>query len=98
MVLQIFSQFPTVSSLGLECGSDRIYLEHMWTGRYWLIKVDIMVSADLSGIQKATGQPVRWSIIVRIGLFPELEVLHSVTRSMAILLNGLSGISVIRRG
>ena len=75
--------------------SDRIYLGHMWTGKYWLIKVETNVSADLSGIRKASGQPVRGSIIVRICIFPELEVLHSVIRSMTNLSNGLSGISVI---
>ena len=39
--------------------SDRIYLGHMWTGKYRLIKVDTMVSVDLSGIGKASGQPMR---------------------------------------
>ena len=35
--------------------SDRIYLGHVCTGRYWFIKVDSIVSADLSGIGKASG-------------------------------------------
>ena len=26
---------------------------HMWNGRYWLIKVDTIVSAELSGIGKS---------------------------------------------
>ena len=78
--------------------SDSIYLGHMWTGRYWLMTVDIIVSADLAGIQKASGHPERWWIMVRIYLFPELEVSHSVMRSVAILSNGLSGISVIWKG
>ena len=34
-------------------------------------------------------------MIVGMCLLPEVEVLQSVTRSMAILSNGLSGISVI---
>ena len=33
--------------------SDSMYLGHRWTGRYWLMKVDTMVSADLSGIGNA---------------------------------------------
>ena len=36
--------------------------------------------------------------MVRMCLLPELEVSHSVTKSLAILLNGQSGISVISRG
>ena len=62
------------------------------------MKVDTIVSTDLSGIGNASGHPVRWSIIVRICLLPELDVLHSVTRSVAILSNGQSGISVIFSG
>ena len=57
-----------------------------------------MVSADLSGMGNASGHPVRWSIMVKICLFPEVDVSHSVTRWIAILLNGLSGISVIYKG
>ena len=39
--------------------SERIYLGHMWTGRYLLMKLQTVVSADLSGIGKASGQPIR---------------------------------------
>ena len=56
-----------------------------------------MVSADLSGMGKASGQPVRWLIMVNICLLPKVEVSQSVTKSIAILSNGLSGISVICR-
>ena len=38
-----------------------------------------MVSADLSGIGNASGHPVRWSIIVRMCLLPDVEVSPSVT-------------------
>ena len=65
----------------------------MCTGKYLLIRVATMASADLSGIGNASGHPVRWSIIVRMCLLPDVEVLQSVTKSMAILSNGLSGIS-----
>ena len=64
--------------------SDRMYLGHMWTGKYWLMMVETVVYADSSAIRKASGQPVRWSIMVRMFLFPELEVSHSVTKSMTI--------------
>ena len=37
-------------------------------------------------------------MMVRIYLLPEVDVLHSVTRSMAILSNGHSGIPVICKG
>ena len=57
-----------------------------------------MVSADLLGIGNASGHPVRWSIIVRICLLPDVEVSQSVAKLMAILSNGLSGISVICSG
>ena len=67
----------------------------MWTGKYWLVKVETIVATDLSGMGKASGQPIRWSVIVSICLFPEVDILHSVSRSMAILSNGLSGISAI---
>ena len=62
------------------------------------MNVDTMVSADLTGMGKASGHPVRRSIMVRMCLLPELEVPHSVTKSIAILSNGHSGISVICRG
>ena len=39
--------------------SDRMYLGHMCTGKYSLIRVATMASADLSGIGKASGHPVR---------------------------------------
>ena len=39
--------------------SDRMYLGHMCTGKYWLIRVATMVSVDLSGMGKASGHPVR---------------------------------------
>ena len=78
--------------------SDRMYLGHMCIGKYSLIRVVTMVSADLSGRGKTSGHPVRWSIIVTICLLPDVEVSQSVTKSMAILLNGLSGISVICNG
>ena len=78
--------------------SDRMYLGHMYTGKYSLIKVATMVSANLSGIGNASGHPVRWSIIVRMCLLPDVEVSQLVTKSLAILSNGLSGISVICSG
>ena len=62
------------------------------------MNVDTMVSADLSSIGKASSHPPRWSMMVRICLLPEVEVSHSVTKLMAILSNGLSGISVICKG
>ena len=36
-----------------------------------------MVSADLSSIGKASGHPVRWSIILRMCLLPDVDVLHT---------------------
>ena len=75
--------------------SDRMYLGHICTGKYSLIRLATMVSADLSGIRNASGHPVMWSIIVRMHLLPDVEVSQSVTKLMAILSNGLSGISVI---
>ena len=57
-----------------------------------------MVSTDLSSIGKASGHPVRWSIIVRMCLLPDVDVSHFVTKSMVILSNGLSGISFICSG
>ena len=62
------------------------------------MNVDTMVSPDLSGMGKASGYPVRQSMMVRICLLPEVEVLHSVTKSMVILLSGHSSISVICKG
>ena len=60
--------------------------------------MDTTVSADLSGIQKASGHPVRPLMMVRICLLPEMEGSHYVTKSMAILSKGHSSISVICRG
>ena len=57
-----------------------------------------MVSADLSGMGKASSHPARGSTMVRICLLPEVEVSQSVTKSMAILLNGHSVISFICKG
>ena len=57
-----------------------------------------MVSADLSGMGKASSHPVRWSTTVKMCLLPEVEVSQSVIKSMVILSNGLSGMSVIHRG
>ena len=37
-------------------------------------------------------------MMMRICLLPEVEALHSVTKSISILLNGHSGISVICGG
>ena len=64
----------------------------MCTGKYSLMNVATIVSADLSGMRNASGHPVRWSIIVSMCLFPDVDVSHSVTKSIAILLNDLSGI------
>ena len=49
-----------------------------------------MVSADLSGLGNASGHPVRWSMMVKMCLLPEADVSQSVTKSIAILSNGLS--------
>ena len=78
--------------------SESMYLRHIWTGRYWFMNVDTMVSTDLLGMGKAYDHPVRKSIMVRMCLLPELEVSHFMTKSMAILSNEHSGISVICRG
>ena len=43
--------------------SDKMYLRHMWTGRYLLMKVETIVLADLSSIGTASGHPVKWSIM-----------------------------------
>ena len=75
--------------------SNKFYCGHMCTGKYSLINVETIVYVDLSGIGNASGHPVRWSIIVNMCLFPDVDVSHSVTRSIAILLNRLSGISII---
>ena len=75
-----------------------MYCGHMCTGTYSLIYVETIVSADLSGMGNASGHLVQLSIMVKMCLFPDVEVLHSVTKSMAILSNGLSSISVICSG
>ena len=75
--------------------SDKMHLWHMWTGKYLLMKVETIVLADLSGRGNASDHPVKWSIMVRMCLFPDVEVSHSVTKSIAILLKGLLGISII---
>ena len=58
---------------------------HMCTGKYSLIIVETIVSADLSGIGNTSGHPVRWSTIVNMCLLPDVGVSHTVTRSIAIL-------------
>ena len=63
---------------------DKMYHGHICTGRYSFIKVETIVSAVLSGMEYASGHPVRWSIIVKKCLFPDVDVLHSVMRSIAI--------------
>ena len=78
--------------------SDKMYLRHMCTGRYSLMNVETIVSAVLSGIGYAYGHPVRWCIMIKICLFPDVDVSHSVMRSIGILPNGWSGISIICRG
>ena len=55
----------------------------------------VIVLADLFGIGIASGQPVNKSMMVRICLFPLLDSVKSVTKSIAILSKGLSGISVM---
>ena len=78
--------------------SYKMHCGHMYTGKYSLINVETIVSADLSGIGNTSGHPVRWSIIVKMCLLPDVDVSHSVTRSIVILLKGLSGISIIYKG
>ena len=78
--------------------SDKMYCWHMCTGKYSFINVETIVSAVLPGIGYASGHPVRWSIIVQMHLLPDVKVSHSVMRSIAILSNGLSGISIICKG
>ena len=75
--------------------SDKMYCRHICTGRYSFIKVETIVSTVLSGIGYASGHPVRWSVIVKMCLFPDVDVSHYVIRSKAILSNGLLEISII---
>ena len=70
----------------------------MCTGKYSFINVETIVSAVLSGIENTSGHPVRWSIIVKMCLLPDVDVSHSVMRSIAFLSNGLSSISIICKG
>ena len=62
--------------------SDRMYLGHMWTGKYWLMKVETIVSADLSGIRKASRQPKKvvnyceYMFISRGGCFTFSDQVH----------------------
>ena len=60
--------------------SDKMYNGHMCTGKYSFINVESIVSAVFSGIGNASGHPVRWSIIVKMCLWPDVDVLHSVMR------------------
>ena len=78
--------------------SDRMYHGHMCTGKYSFINVETIVSTVLSGIGNAYGHPVRWPIIVKMCLLPDVDVSHSMTRSIVILSNGLSSISIICKG
>ena len=50
----------------------------------------VIVSADLFGIGIASGHPVSRSMMVRICLFPLLDSVKSVTRSITILSKGWS--------
>ena len=72
-----------------------MYYGHMCTGKYSFMNVETIMSVVLSGIGNASGHPARWSIIVKMCLLPDVDVTHSVMRSIAILSNGLSGISII---
>ena len=72
---------------------DKMYQGDMCTGKYSFINVETIVSVVLSGIGYALGHPVRWSIIVKMCLLPDVNVLYSVMRLIAILSNGLSGTS-----
>ena len=58
----------------------------------------VIVSADLFGIGITSGQPVNKSMMVRICLLPLLGSVKSVTKSIAILSKGMSGISVMCSG
>ena len=50
LILNCFSTWSRRWFLNSMPLSDRIYLRHVWTGRYWLIKVDAIVSADLPNV------------------------------------------------
>ena len=62
------------------------------------MNMQAIVSVFLSGIRKASGHPVKWSIMVRVCWFPYRETFRSVITSMAALSNGWSGISIICNG
>ena len=78
--------------------SDKMYNGHMCTGKYSFINVETIVPTVLSGIGNASGNPVRWSIMFKMCLLPDVYASHSVMRLKAILSNGLSGISIICKG
>ena len=46
----------------------------MCTGRYSLINVETIAFADLLGMGNASGHPVRWSMMVKMCLFPDVDV------------------------
>ena len=56
----------------------------MCTGKYSFINVETIISVVLSGIGNDSGHPVRWSIIVKMCLLPDVDVSHSVMMSIAI--------------
>ena len=62
------------------------------------MKFQMIVSAFLSGIGKASGQPVRLLIMVRMCWFPDVKTFRSMIKLMAILSKGQSGIPVICKG
>ena len=70
--------------------SDKMYCGHMCIGKYSFINVETIVSVVLSNIGNVSGHPVRWFIIVKMCLLPDIDVSHSVMRSIAILSNGVS--------
>ena len=61
-----------------------MYHGQMCPDKYSLMNVETIVSAYLSGIGNASGHPVRWSILVKMCLLPDVDVSHSVTRSIVI--------------
>ena len=75
-----------------------MYCGHMCSGRYSLINIETIGSVDLSDMGNASGHPVRWAMMVKMCLFTDVDVSHSVTRLIVILSNGLSGISAICKG
>ena len=62
------------------------------------MKMQTIVSAFLSVMGKASGHPVKWSVIMRMSWFPDMETLRSVTKYIAILLKGPSGMFIICNG